>query len=381
MAVSLSTQFAEIYHQPCRLFRAPGRVNLIGEHTDYNAGFVMPVALQFATRVAAGPRTDDLLVLRSSTFPEEEICCPLSQLRPGSVAHHWSDYPQGVAWACREAGYALKGANLLIAGDVPMGAGLSSSASLEVSTALALLSIHGCQLPSRAELAQLCQRAENEYVGMRCGIMDQFISCCGAADHALMLDCRSLKYRLLPLSSSARVVICNSGVRHELAGGEYNLRRQACEEGAGRLGVATLRDASLAALDRLPPVLHQRCRHVVTENERVLAAAAALESGDLDSFGQHMFASHASLRDDYEVSCPELDGLVELARPLPGVLGARMTGGGFGGCTVNLVRSSAAEEFAQSIAEAYRRRTGRTPEVYIGCASQGAEEIMPDQAG
>lgn len=344
-------EFRRLYGQQPRLFRAPGRVNLIGEHTDYNAGFVMPAPLDFATRVAAAPRTDGLVVLRSRDFPEEEVTFELADLLPGSGGHHWADYVRGVAWVLRQNYPELKGAHLLIEGDVPIGAGLSSSASVEVAAALALLAVSELPTPPGPELAKICQRAENEFVGMRCGIMDQFVSCCGQAGHALMLDCRSLEYRQLPLASEAQLVIVNSGIKHALAGGEYNQRRASCEAGALKLGVPALRDATLPAVeDLLDPLLRRRCRHVVGENQRVVEAARALERGDLVEFGALMYASHESLRVDYEVSCPELDLMVHKARKQEGVYGARMTGGGFGGCTVNLVRPEDVESFRRAMA-------------------------------
>jgi galactokinase len=278
------------------------------------------------------------------------------------------------------AGYSLSGANLAILGQVPIGAGLSSSASLEVATALALLSVAKVELPP-LELVKLCQRAEHEYAGMRCGIMDQFIATFGSAGHALMLDCRSLQYQLLPIPADVRLVICNSMVKHELASGEYNRRRADCEAGVKILQqhlpkVRALRDVTLADLnqysDLLPPQVNRRCRHVVAENQRVLAAAGALQSGDPARFGQLMYESHASLRDDYEVSCRELDLLADMASKCPGTYGARMTGGGFGGCTINLVRADSVGAFRSRITEEYRVATGRAPAVYVCSAAQGA---------
>lgn len=368
MTESLLENFHHHYGQQPRLFRAPGRVNLIGEHTDYNDGFVMPAALDFATVVAAAPRDDGRLVLRSVIF-DEEVAYSLDD-EGATRTGHWSDYVRGVAVTALRQGLPIKGATLMLDGNIPMGAGLSSSASVEVATALALLSLSKISMPL-PEVALLCQRAENEFVGMRCGVMDQFISACGQAGHALLLDCRSLETRLLPLSSEASIVICNSMVRHQLTGGEYNERRAACEEGSRQLGARALRDVSLEALEGLPDeLLRRRCRHVVSENLRVQNAAGALSRGDLAEFGRLMFASHESLRDDYEVSCPELDALVELARPLPGVYGARMTGGGFGGCTVNLVKRESVPRFLEAIALGYP-----AGESYVCEAAGGAAEL------
>ncbi len=359
----LAERFRQLYGQTPRLFRAPGRVNLIGEHTDYNEGFVLPVALDFSTWVAVAPRTDGHLVVRSMQFDEEVRFAVEDCSRDG---HHWSDYVRGVALSLP----TRQAATLLIGGEVPIGAGLSSSAALQVASALALLATAGIQLLPAA-VARLCQRAENEFVGMRCGIMDQFICCCAQAGHALLIDCRSLKARAVPLGESTRLIMVNSMIRHALAGGEYNRRRQQCEEGARHLGVQALRDASLEDLERLPADLKRRCHHVLTENARTTQAAEALQAGDLEQLGRLMAASHASLRDDYQVSCPELDRLVELAGQVKGCYGARMTGGGFGGCTVNLVRADRVEAFVAHIRQGYRPE----PEIYVCQASQGAEEV------
>jgi len=371
--------FREKFGARARVFRAPGRVNLIGEHTDYNDGFVMPAAIGFYTWVAAGKRQDRTLKAYSGHY-DEKITLSLDELS-GPPRRHWSDFIRGVAATLQAAGHKLAGANLVIHGEVPLGAGLSSSASLEVAVALALTAVGGVGL-SRLELVKLCQRAEHEYVGTRCGIMDQFVASFGAAGHALMLDCRSLEYQLLPVPPDLRLVVCNSMVRHELASGEYNLRRSDCETGVKLLqahlpAVRALRDVEVGDLERyeqvLPERVYRRCRHVITENRRVLKAASALGSMDADQFGQLMYQSHASLRDDYEVSCKELDLLVDLASSSPGVYGARMTGGGFGGCTVNLVRADRAATFQARIAQAYRQETGIAPAVYICEPAQGAE--------
>lgn len=374
----LGHQFRKMFGTETRIFRAPGRINLIGEHTDYNDGFVMPAAIGFYTWVAAGKRADRILEAHSDRF-DEKISLSLDAL-DGPPTKHWSDFIRGVAAVLQRAGYRLYGANLLVHGEVPIGAGLSSSASLEVAVALALTSLSGITLP-RLQLTKLCQAAEHEYVGTRCGIMDQFVANFGAAGHALMLDCRSLEFQLFPLPGNYRLVVSNSMVRHELASGEYNRRRADCERGVQLLapyvpGIRALRDVGIADLekhkDALPATIYRRCRHVVTENHRVLDAAKALQSQDAVRFGQLMYKSHASLRDDYEVSCKELDLLVELAASLPGVYGARMTGGGFGGCTVSLVREDRAAAFAARIAQTYQEATGISPDIYICEPAQGA---------
>jgi galactokinase len=378
----LRTEFMVRYGAEPSIFHAPGRVNLIGEHTDYNAGFVMPAAIRFYTTVAVAPRTDRSLRVRSVNFAENreiELPGPLAPQERAGQSSHWIDYIAGVAWALQEQGVRVGGADMLIHGDVPLGAGLSSSAALEVAAALALAHIAGQSIESM-QLAKICQRAENVYVGMRCGIMDQFASIHGRAGHAMLLDCRSLEHRFLSLQS-AQLVICNTMVRHRLAGSEYNLRREQCEQGVQALariipGIVALRDVSTELLrqnkETLDELIYRRCRHVVTENERVIAAASALEAGDLPVFGRLMRESHVSLRDDYEVSCDELDLMVRLAESIDGVYGARMTGGGFGGCTVNLVHADRVPQFRSQLAADYARATGRRPEIYVCEAADGA---------
>ncbi|MGB7137345.1 MAG: galactokinase, partial [Acidobacteriaceae bacterium] len=325
------------------VFLAPGRVNLIGEHTDYAGGFVMPAAIDFGTLAAISARSDGRVVIWSENF-EEEVIHPLEEL-PEHGGRHWSAYPLGVMKILRDAGWAVPALSLSVWGDVPLGAGLSSSASIEVATALAAFHLTGRE-PEREEIAKLCQRAENEYVGASCGIMDQFIACRGAEDRALLLDCRSLEYRLAPIPQHLRLVIANTMVKHAIAGGEYGVRRAEVEEGTRilrghRPDIALLRDATLEDLEKwggeMPDNVLRRCRHVITENLRTVAAAGALELGNLKKLGDLMAAAHASFRDDFEASCEEADMMVHLATRLPGLVGARLTGGGFGGCTVNLV--------------------------------------------
>ncbi|HVQ37251.1 MAG TPA: galactokinase [Pyrinomonadaceae bacterium] len=368
-----------------RTFRAPGRVNLIGEHTDYNEGFVMPVAIGFSTYVTVAPGSERKLSLFSENFAEQiEFDLDDPNLR---ATRHWSDYPLGVAVTLERAGYRLgDGASLRIHGEVPIGSGLSSSAAIEVATCYALLGNLGLTI-TPVEIAKLCQRAENEFVGMRCGIMDQFVSCCGHAGQALMLDCRSLEFELLPLPPDARLVICNTMVSHSLAAAEYNTRRAECEAGVRHFSeslpnVRALRDVTYAELKRsggdLSAVIYRRCRHIITENTRVVEAAACLQQGDLAGFGRLMNESHVSLRDDYEVSCKELDLMVERAQEFDGVYGARMTGGGFGGCTVNLVAAEKVEEFKRFVSQGYTAATGLLPEIYVSSAAEGAEEVTAD---
>lgn len=357
-----------------RTFRAPGRVNLIGEHTDYNDGFVMPAAIPFYTTVRVDPRADAIVSARSAQFPESvQFSLDAAEAKP---QRNWGDYIEGVARELIARGYPLTGVNLDIDSNVPVGSGLSSSAALEVSSALALIAISG-QKVSDLEIAQACQAAENNFVGMRCGIMDQFISVHGIHNHAILLDCRTLEFRPVPVPSSARIVIANTMVKHELSGSEYNERRADCEAAAMALGVASLRDATSDQLlnAELPDSVRRRAQHVIDEIERTERAADALIAHDVELFGQFMYESHESLRVLYEVSCEELDMMVNIARELPGIYGARMTGGGFGGCTVNLVEAGQAEKFAESLASQYSQATGIHPAIYICTAVDGAQEV------
>jgi galactokinase len=376
-ASELADEFAQKFAVRPRVVEAPGRVNLIGEHTDYNDGFVLPAAIQFHTSVAIAPRPDEKLVLYSENY-REQIEFSLSSL-PVRRQNHWSDYVIGVVRQLLSGSNQVVGANVLIVGDVPQGAGLSSSASLEVAVCKAFLEISS-EVLDGTEVAKLCQRAENEFVGARCGIMDQFVSVHGKKDHALLLDCRSLEYQHQPLPDGVRLVICNTMVRHSLAGGEYNQRRKECEDGArffaGKLaGVRALRDVSMDDFRKyereLPEAIRRRCRHVIGENARVMEAARALAQHNLERFGQLMYESHASLRDDYEVSCPELDLMVDLARGCDGVYGSRMTGGGFGGCTINLVKSEDVEVFRGKVAKKYEQASGQQPQIYVCSAADG----------
>ena len=359
-------------------------MNLIGEHTDYNDGFVMPAAIDFYTWVRVSPLETRKLHIRSENYGEE---VEIDLDDPNIVAQRrWSDYPIGVAVMLERAGHRLRGARLEIRGEVPIGSGLSSSAALEVATACALTAISGLKIDKR-ELALICQQAENEFVGARVGIMDQFVSLFGQAHKALMLDCRSLDFKLLPVPDNVRLIICNTMVKHALASSAYNERRAECEAGVKHLQsylphVKALRDVTFEQLEQygrdLPDVVYRRCRHVITEDERVLSAATALERRDLNEFGKLMGESHRSLRDDYEVSSTELDTMVELAQTVEGVYGARMTGGGFGGCTVNLVSVEHTNEFRARVADGYERAMKLKPEIYVCNASDGAEEVRQD---
>jgi galactokinase len=375
---NLRVEFDKRFGGNCNIFRAPGRVNLIGEHTDYNDGYVMPVAIGFDTYVACAEMDSGKVVVQSLQQPESASFA-VHEAQPHPV-HNWTDYVRGVLIQLEREGCTLRGANLLIDGHVPIAAGLSSSAALEVATALALLDGSDHRMDNTM-IARLCQRAENEFVGSRCGIMDQFASLNGRDGKALQLDCRSLDVRFIPLPEDVSLVICNTMVKHSIAAGEYNARRAQCEEGARyfaqfREGIRALRDITDADLQRhgggLSDVLLRRCRHVVTENARVLCAADALESGDLKGFGQLMYDSHRSLKSDFAVSCPELDIMVELAAKVPGTYGARMTGGGFGGCTINLVERNEARRFSERMAKDYQDATQIRPEIYVTGAAKGA---------
>jgi galactokinase len=381
-ARTITERFREVYGtDPTRLFRAPGRVNLIGEHTDYNDGFVMPAAIDLYTYSAIAERGDRTLSVYSEQF-RETLEFELDQ-PAGDPRKHWSDYIRGVAAVLRDTGYPLRGANLLIDGQVPIGSGLSSSAAIEVATALALTSLAEVRIPLR-EVARLCQRAENTYTGARCGIMDQFVCCLGRQDHALMLDCRSLESTYLKLPPNVVLVICNTMVRHEIASGEYNLRRASCERSVDAVrrclpNIRALRDLTLEDLEKhrgvLSDVEFRRCRHVITENKRVQDAEHALQHSDLPRFGQLMYASHASLDEDYEVSCRELNVMVDLARKVDGVYGSRMTGGGFGGCTVNLVESKGVAAFQTIISRDYVKLARLSPEIFVSHLAGGASEL------
>ncbi|HZQ94750.1 MAG TPA: galactokinase [Candidatus Sulfotelmatobacter sp.] len=377
----LARNFEARFGNTPRIFRAPGRVNLIGEHTDYNEGFVLPAAVEFSTCVAISPRADSKLLIQSNEFAGT-LEFDVDHL-PASRTGSWSDYVLGVASVLRQHGSSFPGASLLVHGNVPIGAGLSSSAAIEVASALAFMSLDGKGLPL-PEVAKLCRQAENEFVGARVGIMDQFVSCMGKAGHALLLDCRSLEFKFAPIPPGIELVVCNTMVKHDLATGAYNQRREECERGVRRFAQAdpsirALRDVSPELLERvgseLPETIRKRCTHVIQENQRTLDAARALADGDLARMGKLMRESHQSLRDLYQVSCRELDAMVEAAQGLPGFIGGRMTGGGFGGCTVNLVRSEKASEFAAEIAERYQKATAIRPQIYSCRAENGAQEV------
>lgn len=366
-----------------RTFFAPGRVNLIGEHTDYNDGFVLPMAIEYGTFTKGVVRQDRLVKVHSRNF-EETITFDLDAEQQPQRGTWWV-YIEGMARVLAAKGLHLKGADLEIDSTVPIGGGLSSSTALELSFALAMLSLAEEEF-DKVELALAAQQTEHIYVGTRGGLMDQLTSLFGRKGQALLIDCRSLEIKHIPIDgANFEVAICDTRVKHNLAASEYNTRRAECERGVEILqqhlhGIRALRDVSPEEFqlhqDSLPEPVRQRCRHVISENQRTLQSAEALSKSDFETIGRLMFASHLSLRDDYEVSCRELDLLVEIASAIEGVAGARMTGGGFGGCTVNLVRREALERFQQTVAEKYTAATGIAPAIYFSEAGDGAKEIV-----
>ncbi|MBO9346036.1 MAG: galactokinase [Chloroflexi bacterium] len=362
-------------HRPAFLSRAPGRVNLIGEHTDYNDGFVLPMAIDREVAVVGAPRDDRRIRLYALNF-DDEADFALDQLQRSEPAD-WSDYPRGVAWALQEAGFDLAGFDGVLYGDVPIGSGLSSSAAIEMAVFMAFAA---CQPAlaglDRVRAAKLAQRAENAFVGVNCGIMDQFVSALGQAGHALFIDCRSLDYAPVPMPGGTAVVVVDTAAPRSLAASAYNERRAQCEAAARLLGVPALRDLSpeIFAQRRaaLPALVAQRAEHVIYENRRVLDAVAALRAGDVATFGRLMNESHDSLRDLYEVSSAELDAVVEIARGVSGVYGARMTGAGFGGCAIALAEQTAVDALRDAVMREYPARTGRQPSIYVCTANDGA---------
>ncbi|RME42010.1 MAG: galactokinase [Caldilineae bacterium] len=362
---------------PPRFFRAPGRVNLIGEHTDYNDGFVLPAAIDFETVVAALPRPDSTVEVVAVDMDDHDTFRLAGEMAPHPTKT-WANYVRGVAHALRRRGYPLRGLSMAVAGNVPTGSGLSSSASLEMAAGYALLGMSNLPI-ERATLARCGQEAEHEFVGVQCGIMDQFIAALGKPEHALLIDCRTLDYRPVPLPPHTRLVIADSGVRRGLVTSAYNTRRQECEAAAAHFGVPALRDVDEATFRRgangLPPRIRRRARHVITENARTLALAKALADGDMARVAPLMAESHRSMRDDFEITVPAIDALVEIMQSVPGVYGARMTGGGFGGCCIALAPASVAPAVQQAIEQRYEAQTGYRATVYVCRASAGAGEV------
>ncbi|MFT6898331.1 MAG: galactokinase [Paraglaciecola sp.] len=365
---------------PQRHFQAPGRVNLIGEHTDYNDGFVLPCAINYHTLVAASPRDDDVVRVIAADYANEQDEFSLSDTIQRHPTQQWSNYIRGVVKHLQLAGFAFSGANLVVSGNVPQGAGLSSSASLEVVIGETFRQLYNLPLSS-ADVALNGQQAENQFVGCNCGIMDQMVSACGAQNHALLLDCRSLESQLIPMPTELDVVIINSNVKRGLVDSEYNTRRQQCEQAAQILGIKALRDISLTDLHNnkhlLPDLVYRRAHHVVSDSERTLLAAEALRAGDAKTLSALMSQSHASMRDDFEITVPPIDFIVAtLAEYLGERGGVRMTGGGFGGCIVALMPSAMVPGAKQLLAERYQAQTGYQETFYVCCATDGAGEIL-----
>ncbi len=345
---------------------APGRVNLIGEHTDYNKGYVLPVPLGARVYAAGRANGTNTINIHAADYNQKTTLnlddITYDQQKP------WTNYPKGVTKTLQDQGHHLSGCDILIKGDVPQGAGLSSSAAVEIATARLLNDLNGLRI-TPIDLAYVGMKAENEFVGVRCGVMDQFVASLGREGNALFIDCRTNDHESIPLHPEHTIMIVNTMIKRELSTSAYNERRRQCEEGVRLLsqsipGIKALRDVSPNQLDQLPEPIQSRCRHVVTENTRVLDSIIALKQGKMNNLGELMNASHDSLRDDYQVSCHELDTLVDAARKIAGTLGARMTGAGFGGCTVNLVEKEKAQNFREKIANFYKAATGTQPEVY-----------------
>ena len=387
--MKLIDQISNIYREkfgyaPAHIARAPGRVNLLGEHVDYNDGFVLPAAIDRATYVAFSPTNARHSTLVAANFDQQASfsaeSIPTKTQADSSPLPEWGLYPAGVMWSLMEENLPISSINAVFASDVPRGSGLSSSASVEMAFMIAWQTIGGWTLPPMKR-ALLGQKAENKYVGVNCGIMDQFASACGVENKLLLLDCRSLEWKTVPLPGNVSIVIADTTVRRKLTSGEYNKRRTACEEAVRLLkedlpNVRSLRDVSVEEFDRLanklPGEIEKRARHVVEEIGRSNQAEALLEAGDVQNFGRLMNECHVSLRDLYEVSCPELNVMVNVAQLLDGCYGARLTGAGFGGCTVNLVANEKVDDFAKALAKGYESETGLHPEIYITHASNGA---------
>lgn len=393
--MNLIDQITTIYkerfgHTPAHIARAPGRVNLLGEHVDYNDGFVMPAAIDRATYVAFSPTNAPHSTLAAVDFDQEASFSAESistKTQPDlSTLPEWALYPAGVMWSLLEEKLPTLSINAVYSSDVPRGSGLSSSASVEMAFMIAWQTLGGWALPSM-QRALLGQKAENQYVGVNCGIMDQFASACGVENKLLLLDCRSLEWKTIPLPGDVSIVIADTTVCRKLTSGEYNKRRAACEEAVRLLQkdlphIQSLRDVNLEDFNqlakKLPSKIEKRARHVVEEIGRSKQAENLLEAGDIQNFGRLMNECHVSLRDLYEVSCPELNLMVDVAQMLDGCYGARLTGAGFGGCTANLVSKESVEDFSQSLARCYEKETGLHPEIYITHASNGAELLKTD---
>ena len=384
---ALIDQFIDLYggnEQGIRIFEAPGRINLIGEHIDYNGGHVFPAALTFVNTVVARPNGTDRLNMAVTSLPDR-VSADIHKLESCKTLH-WGHYQCGVAHVLKEAGYDIAGCDLYYHGTVPYGAGLSSSASIEVATAMALACLGGRERLDMKEIAVLCQKAENEYVGMNCGIMDQFVSALGRKDHAVLLDCDTLEYRYVPIELGGyTIVITNTNRPHKLTESQYNERRAQCEEALGIINAhggdyRYLCDLSMRELESYrqyfgDETVYRRARHAISEDERTMGAVDALNRGDLETFGRLLCEAHASMRDDYEATGIELDTLFDLAMTVDGVIGSRMTGGGFGGCTISIVKRDRVEAFKAKVKEGYTEIIGYEPSFYISDIGEGGHEV------
>jgi galactokinase len=384
---SVAAEFRNRFGRTPLVVRSPGRVNLIGEHTDYNEGFVLPAAIDKEIVLAVGSRDDGVcrMVAADLGQPFETTLDALARSELG-----WPNYLLGVVDQLRREGIPVRGFDCVFGGDIPIGSGMSSSAALEAGFLFALNELCGLNL-DRLRMARLAQRSENEFVGLRCGIMDQFANLFGHEGSVILLDCRSLQYDYVPFSrSDIRIVLCDTQVKHELASSEYNVRRGQCEAGVEAIrksspSVHSLRDVTRAMLDehreQMDLLVYKRCAYVIEENQRVLAGCDDLRRDDLEAFGRRMLQSHEGLRDEYEVSCGELDVLVDAALGVDGVYGTRMMGGGFGGCTINLVREDRVKEFSETVTQAFESTFGKAPKIYLTRITGGTGTVTPDARG
>ena len=384
---SMAAEFRNRFGRPPLVVRSPGRVNLIGEHTDYNEGFVLPATIDKEIILAVGARDDRVCRMVAADLGQtyETTLDALVRSELG-----WPNYLLGVMDQLQKAGVQVRGFECVFGGDIPIGSGMSSSAALEAGFLYALNELYGLSL-DRLRMARLAQRSENEFVGLRCGIMDQFANLFGHEGSVILLDCRSLQYDYVPFSrSDIRIVLCDTQVKHELASSEYNVRRSQCEAGVAVIrkynpSVHSLRDVTRGVLDEhcheMEPIVYKRCAYVIKENQRVLSGCDDLRHDDLEAFGRKMIQSHEGLRDEYEVSCRELDVLVDAALDVDGVYGARMMGGGFGGCTINLVREDRVQHFSGVVTDAFKRAFGKAPKIYLSRITGGTGSVNPDARG
>ncbi|MEP6685035.1 MAG: galactokinase [Parafilimonas sp.] len=373
----LNRIFYQLYHEDPIVVRAPGRINLIGEHTDYNNGFVLPAAIDKAVYVSISKRNDNKIYLHAEEYNENYIA-DIENLQQNKL--HWSSYVLGVADQLLKKKYSITGFNIIIDGDVPVGAGMAASAAIECATVFALNELFELNI-SKLEMVKIAQKAEQDFVGLQCGIMDMFTSMYGKKDHVICLDCRSLEYEYFPFKQdSIKIVLLDTSIKHSLASSEYNTRKKQCEEGVAMIRehqphIQSLRDVNIEMLDKYVvqnKLIYNRCRFVVEENTRLLAGCKDLQQNDITAFGKKMFCTHEGLSKMYEVSCNELDIMVDLVKHNKAVIGARMMGGGFGGCTINIVKEDAVEELIYDTREQYREKTGMNLNAYIASTENGA---------